>query len=73
VIIKDAALAHGVRNVGTHTLRKTFGYHFYQQFKDPSLLQEFFGHTDPAVTLKYIGLNQDALDAAIRGMRFNVP
>jgi integrase len=51
--------------IGTHTLRKTFGYHFYQQTKDVAMLQEIFNHSSPAITLKYIGVNQDSMDRAM--------
>ena len=48
--------------IGTHTLRKTFGYHHYQQFKDIAMLQKIFNHSAPSVTLKYIGIEQDQID-----------
>lgn len=49
-------------NVGTHTLRKTFGYHHYKQFHDIAVLQEIFNHTSPEVTKRYIGITQDEID-----------
>ena len=64
-ILRQAARAHGLDHIGTHTLRKTFGYHFYRQTKDVALLQEIFNHSDPAVTLRYIGVNQDVMDRAL--------
>jgi len=51
--------------IGTHTLRKTFGYHHYQQFKDVALLQSIFNHSAPVVTLRYIGINQDIIDSSL--------
>ncbi len=48
--------------VGTHTLRKTFGYHHYQQFKDVVILQKIFNHSSPSITLRYIGIEQDNID-----------
>ena len=48
--------------VGTHTLRKTFGYHHYQKFKDVVILQKIFNHSAPQITLQYIGINQDIID-----------
>lgn len=48
-------------NIGTHTLRKTFGYHFYQQYKDVVLLQKIFNHSNPAITLRYIGIEQEKI------------
>ena len=48
--------------IGTHTLRKTFGYHHYQQFKDVAMLQKIFNHSTPSITLRYIGIEQDEID-----------
>lgn len=64
-ILNDAAKHVRLSEIGTHTLRKTFGYHFYQQTKDVAMLQELFNHHSPKVTLRYIGVNQDSLDKAI--------
>ena len=46
-----------VANVGTHTMRKSFGYHFYKQYNDIALLQKILNHSSPAMTLKYIGVD----------------
>ena len=62
-IINDACSEAGVEyKVGTHTLRKTFGYHHYQKFKDVVVLQKIFNHFSPQVTLRYIGIDQDMID-----------
>ncbi|MED3646618.1 tyrosine-type recombinase/integrase [Halalkalibacterium halodurans] len=56
-IIKQAALQVGLTDqIGTHTLRKTFGYHAYRQGVALSLLQQRFNHQTPAQTLRYIGI-----------------
>lgn len=47
---------------GTHTMRKTFGYHHYKKFKDVAMLQKIFNHSSPFVTLTYIGIEQDEID-----------
>ncbi len=64
-ILKDAGKKAGLKNIGTHTLRKTFGYWHYKQFKDVALLQELFNHSSPSITLKYIGINKDNIDNTI--------
>jgi integrase len=46
-------------NIGTHTLRKTFGYHARISGVDISLLQDIFNHSSPWITKKYIGITQD--------------
>lgn len=65
-ILNDAAKQFGLSEIGTHTLRKTWGYQLYTQ--DPrnlALLMEMYNHKDPSDTLRYIGITQDMMDAAI--------
>lgn len=65
-IINNAARGCGIEgSIGTHTLRKTFGYHFYQRTKDVAMLQYIFGHSSPSITLRYIGINDDMMDNAL--------
>jgi len=64
-ILRKAAEQYKLKDIGTHTLRKTFGYHFYQQTKDVAMLQEIFNHSSPDITLRYIGVNQDSMDKAM--------
>lgn len=62
-ILKEAASAVGVQgSIGTSTLRKTFGYHYYQQTKDLSTLQQVFGHSSVSVTLNFIGVEENISD-----------
>ncbi len=62
-IIKLACKEAGLEGrIGTHTLRKTFGYHHYQLFKDVVMLQKIFNHSAPQITLRYIGIEQEAID-----------
>lgn len=49
-------------NIGTHTMRKSFGYHFYKQYNDVALLQKILNHSSPAITLRYIGIAQEEID-----------
>lgn len=53
-------------NVGTHTMRKTFGYHHYKKFNDVALLQKIFNHSSPSITMRYIGIAQEELDESYR-------
>ena len=62
-ILVDACKSAGLEeHIGTHSLRKTFGYHHYQKFKDVALLQKIFNHSSPQITLRYIGIEQDQID-----------
>jgi integrase len=64
-VLNDVARQLDLENVGTHTMRKTFGYWHYKQHKDVAILQEIFNHSAPSVTLKYIGITQDNQDDTI--------
>ena len=44
--------------IGTHTMRKTFGYWFYKQTKDVAKLQSLLNHSPPEITLRYIGITE---------------
>lgn len=62
-IINSACAEAGLEElVGTHTLRKTFGYHHYQRFKDVVMLQKIFNHFSPEITLRYIGIEQAQIE-----------
>lgn len=55
--------------VGCHTLRKTFGYHYYQKYKDIVSLMLFFNHSEERITLRYIGYTQAMLNEKMQGFR----
>ncbi|EGL19415.1 MULTISPECIES: tyrosine-type recombinase/integrase [Paenibacillus] len=57
-ILNEAAKRVGLQDIGTHTLRKTFGYHYYQRTKNISVLRDLFNHSAPSVTFKYIGIDK---------------
>lgn len=63
-ILSDAAGHVGITDaVGTHTLRKTFGYHAYQSGVDITRIQKLLNHSAPCITLSYIGITKEELDA----------
>ncbi|MCD7779839.1 MAG: site-specific integrase [Candidatus Gastranaerophilales bacterium] len=62
-MLRNTAIRAGIKDkIGTHSLRKTFGYHHYKQFNDIVLLQKILNHSSPAVTLRYIGLDQEEIN-----------
>lgn len=62
-ILKEAAKNINLEEkIGTHTMRKTFGYHHYKRFKDIAILQKIFNHSTPQITLRYIGIDQEQID-----------
>lgn len=65
-IINDVAEKLDIKDrIGTHSLRKTFGYFHYKQFKDVAVLQSIYNHSSPSITLRYIGINDDIRDQTI--------
>lgn len=67
MIINKACKKCGVQdNIGTHTLRKTFGYHHYQQFHDVAILQYLLNHSSPSITLVYLGISQDNVEETLQ-------
>jgi len=57
------AKAVGIRDkIGTHTLRKTFGYHLYKKGIAVEYIQKLLNHSAASITLRYIGISQDQLD-----------
>lgn len=65
--IKKACDDNGIKtHVSTHTMRKSFGYHHYQKFKDSIILQKIFNHSSQRITLMYIGIEQDEIDLSYK-------
>ena len=65
-ILSSAAQACGLNyKIGTHSLRKTFGYQLYRNGINIELIQRLLNHSSPSITLAYIGITQDDMDEAI--------
>jgi integrase len=60
--LNKAADMADIESVGTHTMRKTFGYHHYKAFKDVAELQMILNHSHPSITLKYIGITDEQIE-----------
>ena len=67
-IIRQIGDEFGLSELGCHTLRKTFGYIFYNETtdKDIGMLMDDFNHASPKITLRYIGMEQDTMDMALK-------
>ena len=65
-VLSNAAHECGLTcKVGTHSLRKTFGYMLYQNRISIELIQKALNHSSPAITLAYIGITRDDMDEAV--------
>ena len=62
-ILSETAAEVGIaEKIGTHSMRKTFGYWAYKKGVDISHLQKLLNHASQAETLRYIGILRDDLD-----------
>ena len=50
-------------HLSTHSMRKTRGYHVYKQTNNLALVMKMLNHSSPKITLRYIGIDQEELDA----------
>jgi integrase len=69
-IMNEIGKIFSIGSIGTHTLRKTFGYHFYKATKDVATLMILFNHSDPSITLKYIGITNENINQQLK--RFKI-
>jgi len=60
--LQKASEMAGVEHIGTHTMRKTFGYWYYKKTMDVAKLQMILNHSHPQITLRYIGITQEEID-----------
>ena len=66
-VLREAADHVGIKyKVGTHSLRKTCGYHYYRQTRDIVTLQAWFNHRSASDTLRYIGVTKDTVLSAMK-------
>lgn len=72
--LKEAAKSVGITfNVGSHTIRKTWGYHQYKAHSpsNPRFiyeLQKMFVHSSSEVTLAYIGITDERQEEYYNGV-----
>ena len=67
-LFKRLASEHpSLHGLTAHSMRRTFGYQYYQKTKDVVALMKLFNHSSQAVTLRYIGIEQEQLDESLRG------
>lgn len=64
-ILTESAKRVGIKNFSTHSLRKTFGWFYYQKTKDVAKLMDIFNHSSQSITLIYIGVHQAEIDQTL--------
>lgn len=68
-VLTQAGEKLGRNDIGTHTMRKTFGYHYYKKTKDVVTLMEIFGHAAPDITKRYIGIRDEEIADTLKDFR----
>lgn len=64
--IKTGYGLKSVKNFSTHSLRKTFGRHIYENVSINGelalvMLSELFNHSNIAITKRYLGIRKDEI------------
>lgn len=71
-ILNDAAERAGISDkiggIGTHSLRKTFGYRLYEQGINITRIMAILGHSSEKETLRYIGVTADEIADAYKAI-----
>jgi len=65
IVLNQVGRKYGLQNIGTHSMRKTCGYHYYKQTKDIATLMVWFNHTSERETLIYIGITRERIKKAM--------
>lgn len=76
-IIKNAAEEAGIeRNICSHSLRKTFGYHIWHNAEDKEkalvMLMTIFSHSSVAMTKKYIGVMDEEIEDVFNSLNLGL-
>ena len=66
--IKAASIKCGLENIGTHSMRKTFGYHAYRKGVPIAYLMAVFNHSSEAITMRYLGITTEELNTKVYGI-----
>lgn len=59
----------GRNDIGSHSMRKSFGYHYYKRTKDVATLMLIYGHSAPSITKRYIGIRDDEIANSLKDFR----
>ena len=68
-ILTKAGELIGRDDIGTHTMRKTFGYHYYKRTHDIVTLMNIFNHADLSTTKRYIGITDEEVADTLKDFR----
>lgn len=76
IVVNTSAEAGIEHNVGTHSLRKTFGYHVWHNADDKEkalvMLMAIFNHSSVAMTKRYIGLMDEEIESVFNDLNLGL-
>lgn len=61
-IFRELADDFHLEQIGTHTLRKTYGYQHYKKFNNVATIMTALNHASQRETMIYLGIEQEELD-----------
>ena len=64
---KEAKIPH---SVSCHSLRKTFGYHAWQNGISPAIIMDIYNHSSMKITKRYLGVSQDDKNMVYLNLNF---
>ncbi|MBM7835631.1 tyrosine-type recombinase/integrase [Clostridium sardiniense] len=62
VLNKSAKIVGINEKIGTHSLRKTWGYFAWKSGFNPALIMETLNHSSLSITRRYLGIEQDHIN-----------
>ncbi|MFS0575205.1 tyrosine-type recombinase/integrase [Sporosarcina sp. 179-K 3D1 HS] len=68
-VLVQAGELIGRNDIGTHTMRKTFGYHYYKKTHDIVTLMNIFNHSDQSITKRYIGITEEEVADSLKDFK----
>lgn len=76
IMVDTAAKAGIEQNIGTHSLRQTFGYHVWHNAEDKEkalvMLMVIFNHSSMATTKKYIGIMDEEVESVFNQLNIGL-
>ncbi|PNH81355.1 tyrosine-type recombinase/integrase [Vibrio diazotrophicus] len=64
-VLQEVSRVVGV-HIGTHSFRKTWGYNYYSLTGNIAMVQRILQHRSNAETLRYIGIEQEDINNALK-------
>ena len=64
-IFHECAVECEIKNIGTQTMRQTYGWRILQKTKDIRIVQRELGNKKVKDTLKYLGIKSSGLDNVV--------